>query len=113
VPPITATPASQVGGTIAHRLRDGLPKRIALLALGLNAAEVPLGDGCSLLHGALVVSRVAVDPSGQSTGAAIAIPPSGALVGTSLCAQHAVLDPAGAFAALLSFRGGLRAIVGI
>ena len=113
VPQITAIPAPQVGGTIAHRLRDGLPNSVALLALGLNAADVPLGGGCSLLQDALVVSSVAVDPSGQATGAAIAIPSSGALVGTSLYAQYAVLDPAGAFAALLSFSGGLRAIVGI
>lgn len=111
VPKIAADDAPRLGATVAFDLRDALPGSIALLALGLTGLQIPLGGGCSLLNDALFVSSVPISPSG-TTSLSQALPSSPALVGVSLFAQYAVLDPNGAFAALLSLTNGLHALVG-
>ncbi len=111
VPKIVADDAPRLGATVDFELRDALPGSIALLALGLTGLEVPIGGGCSVLNDALVVSSVSINQAG-TTWLPQAIPPSTSLVGVSLFAQYAVLDPNGAFSNFLALSAGLRALVG-
>jgi ELWxxDGT repeat protein len=112
VPKIVADDAPRLGAVVDFELQDGLPGSIALLALGLTGLQIPLGGGCSMLNDALVVTSVPTSPIG-TTSLPQALPSTPSLVGVSLFAQYAVLDPNGAFAGLVSLSSGLQALVGI
>jgi hypothetical protein len=111
VPRIAAEGAPRLGTTIDFELSSALPSGIAVLSLGLTGLEIPLGGGCSALTDALVLNAVLTSPVGTAQ-LPLSVPPSSTLVGVSVFAQYAVIDPNGAFAASLALSSGLQAVVG-
>jgi ELWxxDGT repeat protein len=89
------------------------PSSVVALHVGFGAWNVPLGGGCSLAVDLLLpyapFSTVSTR-RGEATFS-LALPSDPLLDGLEFFAQAYVVDPHGAFAGLLAFTGGARAIV--
>lgn len=111
-PGIHVAALPRLGSTFTVAFDQALANTFAIQVLGLGATNLPLGGGCTLLANPDSTLTTLTGPTG--TGQIhTAIPNSLPLVGLSLFAQFAVLDPAGAYSGLVAFSGGLQGIVGL
>lgn len=111
VPLIAAAAPARLGTLLQLELTQSLPGTIALLSLGLAGLDLPLGSGCTVLVDAVFTDAAGTSPSG-TLQLATTIPNNPTLIGVSVFAQYAVLDPNGAFANFLALTSGLQALVG-
>jgi ELWxxDGT repeat protein len=89
------------------------PASVVALHVGFGAWNVPLGGGCSVAVDLLLPYApfsAASDRRGEATFS-LPLPSDPLLDGLEFFAQAYVVDPQGAFAGLLAFTGGARAIV--
>lgn len=110
VPQITATPP-KLGTLWQIEVQTAPANAAAFLVLGFSAASTPLGGGCTLLASGEATSLVLTSPTGIGTYPML-LPNDAGLLGLSLFAQYAPIDPNGAFANTLSFSGGLQGTLG-
>lgn len=88
------------------------PNAPLFVAIGLQQASVPLGNGCTALVGTtLGVNFLVAAPSGQAT-LPIAIPNDLSLRGVSFTAQAAVVDPPRSLFAGVTISAGLLTTLG-
>ncbi|MFO1077834.1 MAG: hypothetical protein U1E73_08925 [Planctomycetota bacterium] len=113
LPGIAAT-TPVLGGSFVVSLDHALANTLAVLVLGLDSAELPLGGGCSLRvsTAAPFVNIFTLTSPNGTASVPTAVPNSTSFGGLVMNGQFAVFDPSGAYQNLLAFTGAVSGILG-